>query len=90
MKVPATVIKINVLCLFSTVFLAMGLELLFGNMLEVKRFLWVNSVDNVVNLFCPSTGSFVVVPEKNHILGKNHCYIRIVVNKTKNHHDLLL
>ena len=49
MKVPITAIRTNILFLFSTVFLAIGLELLICVMMEIKRFLEVNSVDNAKN-----------------------------------------
>ena len=78
MKIPASVIGTGILCLFSTIFLAIGLELPFDDMRKVKCFLWVNSVDNV--LFCSSTRWFGVVPEKSKH-GKNQCPIRIVDNE---------
>ena len=53
MKVPITAISTNILFLFSTVFVAIGIEVLISDIMEVKRFLEVNSVDNV--LFCSST-----------------------------------
>ena len=49
MKLPITTIRTNILFLFSTVFLAIGLELLICVMMEIKRFLEVNSVDNAKN-----------------------------------------
>ena len=82
MKVPASAIKWDVLYLFSAVFLAIELELVFGDMVEVEWFVSENSADNVI--FCSSLRSWGVVPEKNELNtikhGKNHSCVRIVDN----------